>query len=86
MASASLDIAHGPSTGALLLAALAVLGAVARQRPRQAGVDAMLIALAASLLVNDSPTKVAGFGAALAAAVRALGVCADRAGGRESRE
>jgi hypothetical protein len=53
---------------------LAVLTYFAVQRPRHAVVDALLVALAVSLLVNDSPTKVAGFGAIMCGALRAWAV------------
>jgi hypothetical protein len=51
-----------------------VLTYFAVQRPRHAVVDALLVALAVSLLVNDSPTKVAGFGAIMCGALRAWAV------------
>lgn len=50
------------------IAALAWFGV---QRPRCAVVDAFLVAIVVSLVVNDSPTKVAGFGAVLCGALRA---------------
>jgi hypothetical protein len=37
-------------------------------------VDAFLAAIAVSLVVNDSPTKVVGFGAVLCGALRAWAV------------
>jgi hypothetical protein len=47
-----------------LLFALGIVGLVvlALQRPRSALLDAYLVALAVSLLVNDTPTDVAGYG------------------------
>ncbi len=47
----------------LFLGCLAVLVWIATMRPRRASVDAMLVALAASLLVNDTPVDVIGLGA-----------------------
>ena len=49
---------------AALLFAMGIVGLVvlALQRPRLALLDAYLVALAVSLLVNDTPTDVAGFG------------------------
>jgi hypothetical protein len=58
---------------------LAVATYVAVQRPRFAVVDALLIALAVSLVVNDSPTKVAGYGAIMCGALRAWAVSRDGA-------
>ena len=50
--------------GALLFAAsVAGLVWLALRRPRLAVLDALLAALAVSLLVNDTPTDIAGFGA-----------------------
>jgi hypothetical protein len=49
--------------GALLFAAsVAVLVWLALRRPRLAVLDALLFALAVSLVVNDTPTDIAGFG------------------------
>jgi len=47
-----------------LLFALGIIGLVvlALQRPRTALLDAYLVALAVSFLVNDTPTDVAGYG------------------------
>jgi hypothetical protein len=61
------------SVGAVLAVAVSVVGLawLATRRPRDAVLDALLVALAASLLVNDTPTDVLGFGA-----VGALGVYA----------
>lgn len=49
---------------------LAVLAWLALRRPRYAVVDALLVALAASLLFNDSPRDVAAWGALTCAALR----------------
>jgi hypothetical protein len=48
---------------------LALLG-FALLRPRSAAVDALLAAVAVSLLVNDTPTDVLGFGALIALVLR----------------
>jgi cytochrome c553 len=53
--------AVGPAFAAL--ASLAVVVVVALQRPRKPLTDAMLVALAVSLVVNDSPGDVLGIGA-----------------------
>ena len=53
-----------------VLASLAVLVVVAARRPRLPVTDALLVALLVSLLVNDTPGDVLGFGAAAAMAVR----------------
>ena len=47
----------------LFVGCLAVLVWIATRRPRRASVDAMLVALAVSLLVNDTPVDVIGLGA-----------------------
>jgi cytochrome c551/c552 len=47
----------------LFLASLATLVWIGTRTPRRAGVDAMLVALAVSLLVNDTPVDVIGLGA-----------------------
>jgi hypothetical protein len=49
---------------------LLVLVWIAVRRPRFATVDAVLVALAVSLLVNDSPRDVAAYGALSCAALR----------------
>jgi hypothetical protein len=49
---------------------LLVLVWIALRRPRYATVDAVLVALAVSLLVNDSPRDVAAYGALSCAALR----------------
>ncbi len=51
-------------------ASLPVLAWVAMRRPRYATVDAVLIALAVSLLVNDSPRDILGWGALSCAVLR----------------
>lgn len=51
-------------------ASLPVLAWVALRRPRYATVDAVLVALAVSLLVNDSPRDVLGWGAVSCTALR----------------
>jgi cytochrome c551/c552 len=43
---------------ALFLGCLAVLVGIARRKPRQPGVDAMLVAVLVSLFVNDTPVDV----------------------------
>jgi hypothetical protein len=54
----------------IISASLAILAWLALRRPRFATVDAVLVALAVSLLVNDSPRDVASYGALACAAVR----------------
>jgi hypothetical protein len=49
---------------------LVALGFVAALRPRVAVVDALLLGLVASLVVNDTPTDVLAYGALAAAALR----------------
>jgi hypothetical protein len=51
----------------LTLLALVAFGLL---RPRRLAVDALLVAVAASLLVNDTPTDVLGFGALVALVLR----------------
>jgi hypothetical protein len=51
---------------------IALLVAVARARPRPSLVDAMLVALVASFVVNDTPQDVALWGALGAIAVLAF--------------
>ena len=53
-----------------VLASLPVLVWVATRRPRRPITDALLMALAVSLLVNDTPGDVVGIGAAIAFTVR----------------
>jgi hypothetical protein len=55
---------------AIITASLAALVWVGLRRPRYAVVDAVLVALAVSLLVNDSPRDVASYGAISCAALR----------------
>jgi hypothetical protein len=47
----------------IFLSCLAVLGVLGTRRPRRATVDALLAALAVSLLVNDTPVDIIGLGA-----------------------
>ena len=47
-----------------------VLAWVALRRPRYAALDALLVAIAVSLIVNDAPREVSGFGALSALALR----------------
>jgi mono/diheme cytochrome c family protein len=54
---------------AVVLGSLAILVAIALRRPRDAVLDAFLAGIAVSLLVNDTPTDVAGIGAAIAIAL-----------------
>jgi hypothetical protein len=54
----------------IISASLAVLAWIAFRRPRSTVVDAVLVALAVSLLVNDSPRDVAAYGAISCAALR----------------
>jgi hypothetical protein len=67
----SLDgyVASGQAT-VIITFSLLVLVWIARRRPRYATVDAVLVALAVSLLVNDSPRDVAAYGALSCAALR----------------
>ena len=55
---------------AIITFSLLVLVWIALRRPRFAAVDAVLVALAVSLLVNDSPRDVVAFGALSCAALR----------------
>ncbi len=61
---------ESPGPLAVALGSLALLGLVATRRPRTPVTDALLVALAVSLLVNDSPSDVLGIGAAAAIALR----------------
>jgi hypothetical protein len=54
----------------IISASLAVLAWLALRKPRSTVVDAVLVALAVSLLVNDSPRDVASYGALACAALR----------------
>jgi mono/diheme cytochrome c family protein len=53
-----------------VLASLAVLVVVAARRPRRPLTDAVLVALLVSLVVNDTPGDVIGFGAVAAFVIR----------------
>lgn len=53
-----------------VLASLAVLVVVATRRPRRPLTDAVLVALIVSLVVNDTPGDVIGFGAVAAFVIR----------------
>jgi mono/diheme cytochrome c family protein len=53
-----------------VLASLAVLVVVATRRPRRPLTDAVLVALVVSLVVNDTPGDVIGFGAVAAFVIR----------------
>ena len=59
------------SAGAILvvLGSLAILAALAIRSPRNAVLDAFLVAIAVSLVVNDTPGDVLGAGAAIAIAL-----------------
>ena len=59
------------STGAtvVVLLGVALLATAALKRPRRAVADAFLVAIAVSLLVNDTPSDVAGMGAVAALAL-----------------
>lgn len=54
----------------IITASLAALVWIGLRRPRFAVVDAVLVALAVSLIVNDSPRDVASYGAVSCAALR----------------
>jgi mono/diheme cytochrome c family protein len=56
-------LTKAPHNVFLFILSLAALVWIATRRPRYASVDAMLIALAVSLLVNDTPVDVLGLGA-----------------------
>jgi hypothetical protein len=70
----SLDgfVSSGQAT-VIVSVSLIVLVWLALRRPRYATVDAVLVALAISLLVNDSPRDVAAYGALSCAALRFWG-------------
>jgi hypothetical protein len=70
---------------AIFVAGLAVLGWFGTQRPRAPVVDAFLVGIGISLLANDSPTKVVGFGMIACAALRAWSVSDPGETGIESR-
>jgi hypothetical protein len=67
----SLDgfVSSGQAT-VIISVSLIVLVWLAFRRPRYATVDAVLVALAVSLIVNDSPRDVAAYGALSCAALR----------------
>ena len=52
-----------------MLGSLAILAAIALRARRDAVLDAFLVGLAVSLLVNDTPSDVLGMGAAIAIAL-----------------
>jgi mono/diheme cytochrome c family protein len=54
---------------AVVLGSLAILAAVAVRGPRDPVLDAFLAGIAVSLVVNDTPSDVAGIGAAIAIAL-----------------
>jgi hypothetical protein len=60
----------GWQAAAIITFSLLVLVLIALRRPRFATVDAVLVALAVSLLVNDSPRDVIAYGALSCAALR----------------
>jgi hypothetical protein len=66
-------------TAGATLCGLLLVGLV---RPRVAVVDALLVGLAASLLVNDTPTDVLAYGALAAAALRVWATVDERATAR----
>ena len=77
------SVSIATSTGwqlAILAGGLAVLVYFATLKPRLPVVDAFLVAIAVSLVVNDSPTKVAGYGAIVCGALRAWSVSRKRLG------
>jgi hypothetical protein len=63
------SITSSPLTLVLFVACLGALGAIARTRPRAPVLDALLVALAVSLVFNDAPNDVIRFGAASATTV-----------------
>jgi hypothetical protein len=69
---------------AILAAGLAILVYFGTLKPRFPVVDAFLVAIAVSLVVNDSPTKVAGYGAIVCGALRAWSVSRERSLGIDS--
>ena len=54
----------------IITVSIAALAWIGLRRPRYAVVDATLVALAVSLLVNDSPRDVVSYGAISCAALR----------------
>ena len=86
----SLDgLVSGWHAALIITTSLAVLVWIAVRRPRSPVVDAVLVALAVSLLVNDSPRDVAAYGALSCAALRfwfdASSRLASRASGADHR-
>lgn len=65
---------------AVFVCGLAILAYFATLKPRFPVLDAFLVATAVSLVVNDSPTKVAGYGAIVCGALRAWSVSRERLG------
>ncbi len=61
---------ESPGPLAVALGSLVLLALVATRRPRTPVTDALLVALAVSLVVNDTPADVLGLGAAAAIALR----------------
>jgi mono/diheme cytochrome c family protein len=59
-----------PGPAFAVLASLVVLAVVATRRPRRPLTDAVLVALLVSLVVNDTPGDVVGFGAVAAFVIR----------------
>jgi hypothetical protein len=66
-----------PGPAFAVLASLAVLVVVATRRPRYPVTDALLLALAVSLVVNDTPGDVLGFGAVVAFVARRFEAAGD---------
>ena len=63
-------VAAGPWPALVALASVTVLAGVATRHPRVAVVDAALVGVVLSLLVNDTPTDVLAVGAAVALALQ----------------
>lgn len=63
-------VTSGPGPLAVVLGCLVLLAVVATRSPRTPITDALLAALAVSLLVNDTPSDVLALGAAAALALR----------------
>ena len=61
--------AESAGATAVVLGSLAILAAIALRARRDAVLDAFLVGVAVSLLVNDTPGDVAGMGAAIAIAL-----------------
>jgi hypothetical protein len=77
--------ALGSSWNVAVFVALGVsaLGWLALRRPRFAVLDALLVALAVSLLVNDTPADVAGYGSLSALLLWVWARSEERASGLE---